>query len=934
MYRTITRIEALMSFFQKISKIMSLTRKMIECIRRGLIRSFSSTVYCAKGITLVETIVISALLAGMALGATYFFAQNKTIMLSSSQTMGCQAIAKQALESVMSLGSRLYGYKVNHSDPNLDYRSVWLQNNDIVLRQFPPQMYRDLFEKIGLSYNANDTPENNSGVRLIRRVSPFLIETSTSVLLINFVNALQYLYNSDPNEYFSAQGKEVTMPHLETLEGYKERFGLRDIKFYIKISPFNLATNEVMNSNSDIQCKKTQYNGSAYVISNYSCPTRAGRRLIVTRPRFHNPNNITKILPNIQIVGNPDIGFELKVLVDYTLNEQEFSCEGMHLYAHQIKHITGEPTSGPVCRSGGSDFPVTLGALESGAGKDLTIDPFVSCDTDTGGDYDDISLELIFNNTDECNQAGTIILCQMNSYCKSEGNGSHGTCSPVEGTWQMCDHIQPTGSQNWTFSANVSSKTLHFNDMQTDRRYELNVGEFSTAGVYLREKVIAKFYLDATRPTIGRRRIRFDNVGVPNDGSKGRNYSSSRPTNWKVPPNSTSKWIQCNDEPVHFQAEVKDQFEHNITGCPNNPRKGIQVERKDGKNTDTLSAVKKCIDPQKMKIDSNGDPYCWSPPDPGALGSAHHCDGVLGERGGDVKHGRHTVTFIPSDSCGQSSGSWDLVWDTDLPNTFAAQNFNFPSNIKWLKSADGLAYPIETVVPAKAGVGRFPKHYSVDCDKNYILNKTRDGGNGPLLPLKCELEPPRDIDHDNGCNPADFGVKYYHVCGGGGVCKKAKWAVYAPQNESCKNVPCDPGDDLLCCQDATYCGSSYLKCLRKSTSPNPSCAYPKDGSQDIQSGCPHLGLYDCHYNLECASGYKGDCGGKKDGQDCKYSVITGYSPCNTCSPMPNPPSSCMCEDTEVRKSSCSDDGSGGCREKSQPYNPLSDKCSDRSSVCP
>ena len=910
-----------MPFFQKIFKVVNLTGKVIGLARKSLMRSFSSTIYCVRGITLVETLVMSALLAGLAFGVTYFFVQNKTVMLSSSQSMGCQTIAKQALESVVSLGSRLYGYKVNHSDPNLDYRPIWLQNNDIILRQFPPQMYRSLFEKIGVSYNASDTPENNSSVRLIRRVNPSLIETSTSVLLINFVNALQYLYNSDPNGYFSAHGKEeVTMSHLETLKEYKKRFDLKNIKFYMKISPLDLTTNTVMSSNNDIECKRTQHDGSDYVISNYSCPTRGGRRLIVTRPRFHNPDNMP-VLSNVQIVGNPDIGFELKVLVEYTLNGQGYSCEGMHLFSHQAKNIIdsgNNPYEPP--------FPVTASNLKSAESVDLTVDPFVSCDTD-GGDYDDISLDLNLVNNSKHKQAGTFILCQMNSYCKSEGDGNHGSCFPVEGRWQMCEHIEPISGQSWTFR--TSGNTLYFDDMQTDRRYELNVGEFSMAAYKAREKVIAKFYLDATRPTIGTRRIRFSNaVGTPANGIGGRNYSSARPTNWATPPNSTGKWIQCNQEPVHFQAQVKDQFTHNITGCSKS------ITREDGNGETSIPAVTKCIDPQRLKV-RNGKPYCWSPPDPGKISSK--CGGVLEKK--DVQHGRHTVSFTPSDSCGAASASWDLVWDTDLPSTFKAQDFSFPNNVKWLKSPDSLAYPIETVVPAKSSAGQFPKHYSVDCDQNYIGSKTRDGGNGASL--KCELEPPGDIYHDDGCNPAPLGVKYYHVCGehsngGGGTCKKAEWAVYAPLKKSCKDVLCDP-DDLLCCQDATSTYCFHHKCLRKSPSPNPMCSYPKDGSQDGNSGCPNLGLYDCNYNLECAPGYKGDCGNKRSGNGCKYQrVVPGTCSGGTCD---GSSSSCTndsdCDETTPDISgTCSDSGSGGCREKTQPYNPSNDKCSDRSSVCP
>ena len=914
-----------MSFFQKIFKIMNFICKVIELFRKSLMRrSLKPMTYCVKGFTLVEAVIISVLIAGVAFGATYFLAQNKTVMLSSAQIMGCQEIAKEALESVVSLGSRLYGYKINHDNNNLSYNPVWLRGNDITLSKFPPPMYRTLFQKIGVTYN-DRTPEQNSKVRLIQRVNPSIIKISTSVLLINFVNALQYLYNSNPSGYTSGDGLPITMSDLETLKSYKEKFDLQapDIQFYMKISPVDLKEN--MKLNTDIKCQKSQHNGSGYDISDYFCPTKGSKRLIITRPRFHNPDGMS-ILPNVQIVGNPNIGFELKVLVKYTLNEQDFSCEGMHLFSHQVKNVI-DPANNPH----EDPFPVTASNLRSSENVDLTIDPFVSCDTD-GGDYDDISLDLNVVNNSKHKQAGTIILCQMNSYCKSEGDGSHGSCSPVEGRWQMCEHIEPIGSQSWNFR--TSGNTLYFDDMKTDRRYELNVGEFSIAANKLREKVLAKFYLDATRPTIGTRRIRFtDAVGAPDDGEGERNYSSSRSTSWATPPNSTAKWIQCNQKPVHFQAESLDQFEHNLRGCPDpdppGPRPGISVIREDGTGPTNISENTKCIPPRWLDTDSEGNQFCNSPSDPGKISSKGRCESVLGENDGDVEHGRHTVTFIPSDSCGQSSGSWDLVWDTDLPGTFEVQDFNFPDNIKWLKSTDSFKYPVETVVPAKAGAGTFPKHYSVDCDQNYTGSKERHGANNE--PLKCELETP-DISHDDGCNPEELGVKYYHVCGGGGGsgdCRKTKWGVYAPYKANCKNVRCDP-DDLLCCQ-GTFCGSDNEKCLRKLS--NLTCSNPKDGSQDALSNCPHLGLYNCHYDLTCAPNYKGTCGSQRAGEGCTYefvlnhgTVCTGTGDCGdgTCSG--------ACEDETTTKSgTCG--GPGGCGEKDQPQTSL-EKCSGRSSVCP
>ena len=149
-----------------------------------------------------------------------------------------------------------------------------------------------------------------------------------------------------------------------------------------------------------------------------------------------------------------------------------------------------------------------------------------------------------------------------------------------------------------------------------------------------------------------------------------------------------------------------------------------------------------------------------------------------------MQHGRQTITFQPSDSCSHRvtppdlGTPKDLVWDTDLLSTFQTQNF--PSNPKWLRSTDKDAYPINTVVPG-TGSGRFPKHYSVDCDDNYLNpNTRRDGDSGTL---SCELGS-SNPDHDDGCNPIEVSAKYYHVCGGPGQCKQSKWAVYAPHTKA------------------------------------------------------------------------------------------------------------------------------------------------------
>ena len=346
--------------------------------------------------------------------------------------------------------------------------------------------------------------------------------------------------------------------------------------------------------------------------------------------------------------------------------------------------------------------------------------------------------------------------------------------------------------------------------------------------------------------------------------------------------------------------------------------------RKDGNGQTNINIYKECLSPQYWAI-VNGERVCMSPNDPDNIGGKR-CEKLIKQQ--HIEHGRHIITFTPGDTCGAGTPK-NLAWDVDLPDTFEAQDF--PKSEYWFKNLKAPDYPIKTVVPAKTPAGKFPKHYTVDCDEKYINNETRDDGNGGEL--TCALI--TSFNHqNNGCNPASIGAKYYHVCGGTGQCKKSKWAVFAPQSESCKNVPCDP-NGLLCCQSTTYCGSSYHKCLMKSSSPLR-CSRPKDGSNQgnqSQSGCPPLGLYDCNYTVTCDDG--SSCGNKRSGKACTYTeTINGSCNSNTCSPGGT---FCNydyeCYTTSAKLGTCITQPGGRCTEKSQPNNPQYDKCSVRQ-PCP
>ena len=177
-----------------------------------------------RGMLLLEMILMALFLGAIALSTFYYFAQTKATLSSSSQTTNCQTIVKQALENAVSLGSRLYGYKINHSDSNFRYTPLFVTKNtkawnvagnikdvnDGSELSFPPDMYKTLYKNLGLGTVSSQTPKDNTGQVVIGNTYPY--DVSTSTLLVNSVNALQYLYNSD-NGFFTAnsgKGKKYT----------------------------------------------------------------------------------------------------------------------------------------------------------------------------------------------------------------------------------------------------------------------------------------------------------------------------------------------------------------------------------------------------------------------------------------------------------------------------------------------------------------------------------------------------------------------------------------------------------------------------------------------------------------------------------------------------------------------------------------------------
>ena len=807
-----------------------------------------------RGMLLLEMILIALFLGAIALSTSYYFTQTQATLSSSSQVTNCQNIVKQALESTVSLGARLYGYKMNHRDSGLRYTPLFIKKdsskswdmdgniedvNDGSQLSFPPQLYKTLYKNLGISASSKKSPEDNTGKALIGDTYPYDISTST--LLVNSVNALQYLYNLD-NGFFTAnsgQGKKYTTSTIgsgnisSVLKKYERQFDLEDIEFYIKISPIDLQTNKVMTSP----------------------PSQ-----ILTRPRFHNPNNVT-VIPALNVLGDDNIGFEIKALLKYEREDQDYECEGSHRFTHQIKPIT----------QNNRPLSASLTGLTSGASKDFLTDSTLkntSCDTDGTG-YDDITVTVDFSRIEEGQQLGTVILCRMSSYCRSYGNGSYGSCSPVWGHWQRCHDIKPKPSsdQSWTYKAKLKAAqelVMTFEDMKIDRRYELDIGEFSITGYNLRFRNRATFFIDAKRPHVVNMRITNDAVGRPKDGREGRNYNGPS-TNWITPPKSTSDWLQCNTSKVEFAGDIDDQFTHNLKDCV------LTGSRKDGNGTSTTSPT-----------------------------SIADCAGELSS----IAHGRQTIKFLPSDDCSHRvtppdlGTPKDLVWDTDLPSTFASQNFS--SDPMWFFNTSKNAYSVDTVVPG-TGAGKFPKHYSVDCDDNFLNTAPRKDGNSKIL--SCSLGG-SNPDHDDGCNPNKVAVRYYHVCGGAGVCEQSNWGVYAPQGENCQNVSCEPG--LICCDGyRNECGSVSTNQCETDSYPHE-CTNPKGGGrsqQDSASGCPPLGLYDCNYSLTClgtspfSATDTSACIGKREGDTCSFSYGGAVS-CNPDTPtgwqttMPNKGGTC------------------------------------------
>ena len=804
-------------------------------------------------------------------------AQSKVTLKSASQSKSCSLLARETIEQFVSSGTRLYGYSydasLSHLSHHPKFNPILLQyntsktNNYKDIRggaslKFPDIIKNTILDqlKVSITSSTGNGDWANTGMDLIRFDASGKIHLASSVFLINQVNVLQYLYNSDSGFFNgnSGKGKKFNMASHTKLKEYAQKYGLKDLSLYILIQPFNLKNNQVINNYSGIQCG--QQEGTTY--TSYTCPTNGSHRLILTRPLL--AKNLQPA-SDVILYGNPYLGFQIKTTIEYQRldskgNNQDLSCDALQTFTHQMDTFkrTEPPPADDIQRvasAGNNNLKSphknrkTDGETDDDVLTSCGPDPNQSNKGSHGSDYNDITVEIDFAQI-KTNERGTILLCQGRTGCRSgDSQASYNqngvNCSPEEGTWSRCHRVKfpgQVGSTQAEMTADHQLK-LTFNDLPDNRRFDLYVAELSTAGTLSQAKHVqsVRFYIDALRPSkITSWQISNDEVGLPDDNKKGRTYKGPN-TNWKIPGNAfTNKWIQCNQNDVELEATVDDQFTHNLD-CE------ATGSRKDGSGQTSIPA-------------SN---FTYQTP----VGNT--CKATLGS----IQHGRQTIGIIQKDNCEKGVPGKNLVWDTDLPSTFEAKGFFDDSDDDatdgeiWVRTQTD--YPIKTKVPAKTTAGKFPKHYSLDCQDQYIGSKTRDDGDGQ--PLTCTLSNPDSSDAD-GANPNDFDVKVYHVCGGD-ECDKStdwslKWAVYPPVAGPCKNILCESG--YICCDDTQNdCGGVQHQQCQLDKWPHE-CNHPPCGSNSSgYIGCPPYGLYSCSYGSWGCSGATDNFGHSESGTDCR-----------------------------------------------------------------
>ena len=836
------------------------------------------------GMGLVEMLIVMTMLALISVGTAYYFTQSQTVMRSSAQDSDCQSIAQSALDRVVSLGTRLYGYRVGHTDSDLRYNPLFIKKGTQITGSTPAayritdtssgnnlsltDKYKNLYEEL-----TNNTPPAllvNTGVPLVNLSGSGFINIGTSVLLVNSVNFLQYMYNSDP-EFFngnSGKGKDFTITSSTSTSNnkviaslwkdYLKKYNLQNVKFYIRINPVDLKNQKVIESYSGIKCYYTRYKGSKFVSTEIPCPrpsSHPSHKLVLTHPRLSVGTSTLSSSSNLRTIGNPDLGFQVTVKLSYEKNNQDYFCKSMQRFAHQTRLLMEQTTP----------INVSVTSLKNGHNKNLLPNggrKQTSCDTD-GSNYRNITMELNFDNTAgrTTKEFGTLFLCRGVRWRYPDRDCNTNKIEKIYGPWRRCHQVKFPDQRGNTESVLLNSSghniklRLKFNNLKEDRSYALEIAEVSQLGISkppYQRITNSRFYIDATRPTLIAS-INDSDVGSPDDfvtAPIDANWIDHLPkVRFKHGKNhKKGPGLQCNDSDVNFHGCIIDKFTHNLGNCTATGR------RRDGNGTQSIPA-------SSISISTN----------------SLSCSGTLRN---PVQHGRQTIKITPSDICG--SGSSDqLEWDTDLPSTFVARPFS--TNPYWLQNDKRTKYAISTLVPASRA-GTFPKHYAVTCYGKEYSNAMRTASNGGSI--SCEFNGSRNSgtgDHD-GCNPANFGVKYHHICGDSSSTQATQWGVWvAHPNDgggSCENVPCEPrstrySKDLICCDGfRDECGNARRthRCAKDNHPRRNDCGNPTGGGnseQDTTSDCPPLGLYDCNYTLPC-EGDAGDLKNRRDNGDaCK-----------------------------------------------------------------
>ena len=313
-------------------------------------------------------------LTSIAFSTAFLVTRSKSSMQSVSQTGRCPLLAREILEQFAAFGTRLYGYSydggLNHTDGNPKYRPFLIipdtSASPPIIKDVAghsrsttnpsqlkfPGIFAKTFKNLSITIPAgSDGDWVNTGVDIVKRNSD-KVELGTSILIINTVNVLQYLYNSD-KDYFTGTRQNSTevwgkrwsnMISGSPLAKYKKQFDLSELNAYLLIRPVELGneTPNVLTTEAQVQtkCQKASASGTTLTTTSYTCPKDGNHHLLLTRPRL-GKNVIRKIPSHVVLHGNPDLGFELKVTIEYqkSNSSENLYCDVMQTFVHQMDNV-------------------------------------------------------------------------------------------------------------------------------------------------------------------------------------------------------------------------------------------------------------------------------------------------------------------------------------------------------------------------------------------------------------------------------------------------------------------------------------------------------------------------------------------------------------------------------------------------------------------